>query len=270
MRDTLSEDRRLRHDARILLLMMLFGPLLHSCAGGKAAVPRTSPVLSETALHALAASGPIGTITAAARIEINDNGDRRPLKLAMMLRRPADLRLESIPLLGPPDFFLSIEGGELRVFLPGRRAFFTGPAAIWNISRFFPLTIPADEIVSLLMGCLPEEETSSSWYEAREDGLYRVDQYRNGSKIRSLWIDPAGGVLIRVRTFTGNEEIVYTADFAEFTRVGNRFMPQRLTISSGDVSLALRYTEIRMLDGDAVSFALQIPEGITPIPLRED
>ncbi len=187
----------------------------------------------------------------------------------MMIRRPADLRLESIPLLGPPDFFLSIDGGELRVFLPGKGAFYVGPATSWTISRFFPLALPAAEIVSLLMGRPPgEEETSSSLAGEREDGLYRVDQYRDGRKIRSLWIDPAEGVLIRARTFTESGEIVYTADFAEYTRVGKGFMPQRLTISSEAMSLALRYTEIRTLD-DAASFALPIPEGITPIPLQE-
>jgi hypothetical protein len=271
MRKNRSADRCYRRGARIFLLIAALGPLLAGCAGGRAVVPDgTVYTLPETALHALAASGPIGTVTATARIEINNHGERYPLKAAMMMRRPADLRLESIPLLGPPDFFLSIDGGELRVFLPGKGAFYIGPAASWSISRFFPLALPAAEIVSLLMGRPPGEvDTPSSWDGKREDGLYRVDQYRDGRKIRSLWIDPAGGLLIRARTFTESEEIVYTADFAEYTQVGTNFMPQRLTISGEAVSLALRYTEIRMLGDDAASFTLPIPEGIIPIPLQE-
>jgi hypothetical protein len=262
---------RYRRGARIFLLIAALGSFPAGCTGGRIAVPGGAAyALPEAALHALAASCPIGTVTATARIEITNHGERYPLKAAMMMRRPADLRIESIPLLGPPDFFLSIDGGELRVFLPGKGAFYTGPAASWSISRFFPLTLPAAEIVSLLMGRAPEEgQAASSWAGESEDGLYRVDQYRDGRKIRSLWLDPARGVLIRARSFTGNEGIGYTADFAEHTRVGTGFMPQRLTISSETVSLALRYTEISMLDDDAASFTLPIPEGIAPIPLQE-
>jgi hypothetical protein len=264
-----SADRYFRCGARILLLITAFGPLLAGCTGGRTAVPGGSYALPEAAFHALAASGPIGTVTATARLEINNHGERYPLKVAMMMRRPADLLLSSIPLLGPPDFFLSMSGGELRVFLPGKGVFYIGPATSWAISRFFPLSLPAAEMVSLLMGRPPPEEgeSSSSLDGGREDRLYRVDQYRDGRKIHSLWVDPAGGVLIRVQTFTEREEIVYTADFAEHTRVGKGFMPQRLTISSEAMSLSLRYTDIRILDDDAASFSLPIPEGIIPIPL---
>ena len=244
--------------------------LLAGCAGGRAVVPGGTYPRPEAALHALAASIPSGTVTATARIEITNHGERYPLKAAVMMRRPADLRLESIPLFGLPDFFLSIAGGELRVFLPGKGEFYAGPATSATISRFFPLALPPAEIVSLLMGRPPgEEETSSRPGGEQEDGLYRVDQYRDGRRVRSLWIDPAGGILIRARIFTGREEILYTADFADYTQVGNGFMPQRLTISGEAMSLTLRYTEIRVLD-DAVSFALPMPEGVTPIPLHGD
>ena len=265
-----SADRYFRRGAWILLLITAFGPFLTGCAGGKAAaVPAGVFAQPEAALRALAASGPIGTVTATARIEITSHGERYPLKAAMMIRGPADLRLESIPLLGLPDFFLSIDGGELRVFLPGKGAFYAGPATSATISRFFPLALPPAEIVSLLMGRPPgEEEASPSLGGEHEDGLYRVDQYRNGRKVRSLWI-AQGGVLIRARAFTEKEEIVYTADFEDYTQAGKGFMPQRLTISGEAMSLTLRYTEIRMLD-DAVSFALTIPEGVTPIPLMEN
>jgi hypothetical protein len=243
--------------------------LFAGCAGGgRAVVPGGTYPRPEAALHALAASIPGGTVTATARIEIANHGERYPLKAAVMMRRPADLRVESIPLFGLPDFFLTISGGELRVFLPGKGEFYAGPATGATISRFFPLALPPDEIVSLLMGRPPgEEEISGDLRGEQEDGLYRVDQYRDGRRARSLWIDPAGGILIRARIFTGGEEILYTADFADYTQAGKGFMPQRLTISGEAMSLTLRYTEIRVLD-DAVSFALPIPEGITPIPLQ--
>jgi hypothetical protein len=184
------------------------------------------------------------------------------------MRRPADLRLESIPLFGPPDFLLSIERGELRVFFPEKETFYSGPATRWNISRFLHLPLPAAEIVAILMGRLPEEwEGSNSWHGEQEEGYYRVDRYLAGKKIGSVWIDPVTNVLIRVRAFTEGEETAYTADFADHARVGEGFLPRRVTIAGEGVSLALRYTEIGLLDDDTASFALPVPEGITPISL---
>lgn len=264
-----SAKRAFRYGILLLLLIMALGSILTGCAGRRVPIISGSEYLSpEAALRALAPSDPGGrTITVTARMEINSRGERHLLKAALMMRRPAHLRLESIPLFGPPDFFLSIDAGEIRVFLPGKEAFYADRATEGNLSRFFPLALPASEIVSLLMGRLPEtEETVSSWRGEWEDGMYRVDQYRAGEKIRSLWIDPAGDLLRRIRTFTGGENIAYTAEFAEHARAGEGFLPQRLTITKEGVSLAVRYTDIR-LDNDGESFALPVPEGITPLPL---
>jgi hypothetical protein len=253
----------------MILAITAVGPLFFGCAGGRVASPGATYDSPRTALRELAASAVKGTITATARIEIVSHGERYPLKAAMMMRSPADLRLESIPLLGTPDFFLSIEGDEFRVFLPGKGTFYSGPATRWNISRFLYLPLPAAEIVGILMGRIPQEwESADDWYGEREEGYYRIDRYQAGKKIGSVWIDPVGDLLIRVRGFTEGEEVAYTADFADHARVGKGFLPHRLTISSDGVSLALRYTDIGLIDDNRASFALPIPEGITRIPLE--
>jgi hypothetical protein len=187
-----------------------------------------------------------------------------------MMKRPASLRVESIPLLGPPDFFLSMAEGGLRVFLPGKGAFYTGRAEPQNISRFSPVFMTAAEMVSLLMGFPPEPtETLSGYHGEQEERAYRVDQYKSGRRIRSLWIDPSGGQLIRIRAFKEDGETVfYAAEFAEHTPVGGGFMPQRLTITGdGMPALSIRYTDLRQITTDSASFSLPVPEGITPILL---
>ena len=94
----------------IVLLGMFF---LSGCAGGRVAEPGSPYLSPETALRALASSDPGDrTLTAIARIEIKSHGERHVLKAALMMKRLAQLRLESIPLFGPPDFFLSIDAGE--------------------------------------------------------------------------------------------------------------------------------------------------------------
>jgi hypothetical protein len=255
-----------RHGIFLLLLIMALGSTLTGCAGRRVPLSGSEYLSPEAAIRALALSDPGGrTITAIARMEIKSNSERHLLKAALMMRRPAQLRLESIPLFGPPDFFLSIDAGEIRVFLPGKEAFYVDQATERNLSRFLPLALPATEMIALLMGRLPEtkEMVSSSRGEWEEDGMYRVDHYRSGGIILSLWIDPAGDLLRRIRTFTEGGNIVFTAEFAEHTRTGEGFLPQRLTITRDAMSLVVRYTDIR-LDNEGESFTLPVPEGITP------
>jgi hypothetical protein len=260
--------RCLLHRILPLLGIAALGFVLSGCAGHKPLPPfYGSP---DAALRALAATPPVKqAFTSTARIEINHHGDRYPLKAAVMMKRPALLRVESIPLMGPPDLFLSVAEGELRVFLPGKGAFYTGRATPRNISRFLPVFMPAADMISLLMGVPPEDaEELQSLAGEREKGLYRVDQYQAGRKMRSLWIDPAGGWITRFRKFREDGTVFYTADFADHARIGEGFLPQEVTIRVEETAdLNVRYSDLRPFEADPESFPLQIPEGMTPILL---
>jgi hypothetical protein len=246
------------------------GFALSGCAGHKPSVPLASYDSPEAALRALAATTPgRQAFTSTAKIEINHHGDRYPLKVALMMKRPAFLRVESIPLMGPPDLYLSVAEGELRVFLPGKGAFYTGRATPRNISRFIPVFLPAADMVSLLMGGPPEgAEGMQSSDGDREEDLYRVDQYKSGRRMRSLWIDPVGGRLTRFRRFREEGSIIYTADFADHVRIGESFLPQQVTIRVEEMAvLNVRHADLRQFEADPESFPLPVPEGMTPIIL---
>jgi hypothetical protein len=269
MNQMTATARGLLHNTLPLFWIAAF-LVLSGCAGHKPAVPIAYYDSPETALRALVASSlDAQAVTATTRITINRHGDHYPLKVAVMMQRPAYLRVESIPIMGPPDFYLSIAEGELRVFLPGKDTFYTGRATPQNISRFLSVPMPAADMVSLLMGVPPDgaEEMQSLGGEW-EDGLYRVDQYRLGNKTRSLWIDPAGGQLIRLRKFTEKGTVVYTADFADHARIGEGFLPRRLTIWEEEIAvLTFRHADLRPISVDPESFPLPVPDGITPILL---
>lgn len=278
MRTGVSADRRFLRGSGLLILIPIIGLAVAGCAGRIAATPAgggRSYFSPEAALRALAVSTPAAaTITATARIKISHNEGRYPLKVALMMRRPAYLRVESIPLMGPPDFFLSIAKGQLHVFLPGEGAgaFYVGRATAQNLSRFFPLSLPAAETVSLLMGegglPLNDGESLLSLQGKQEGELYRVDQSLEGRMFRSLWIDPAGDLLVRLRMFTEEGNIAYTADFAEHTRVGEGLLPQSIAVSGTSLpGITLRYTELRQIDDDTAAFPLPVPEGVIPISL---
>ncbi len=255
-----------------MLMITALGAGFLGCAGRSVLTsrpPGAAYLSADDALLALAASTPGDqTLTVTARIEINSHGEKRPLKVALMMKRPARLRLESVPLLGPPDFFLSIDAGELRVFSPGNNggSFYIGRSTSQNVHRFFPLALPAADIISLLMGQPPRMEEGSSNRGDWDQGLYRVDRSVAGETTHSLWIDPAGGHLLKIRAFTEGGNIAYTAEFSDHTAVGKYFLPKRLTITEKAVSLTLRYADVR-LDNDIEPLALPIPDGVVPISL---
>jgi len=258
-----------------LLMISALGLVLSGCAAGRVA-PRPAPYDSpEAALRALAAPLPAGqTITATASILINDHGQKTPLKVALMIRQPASLRVESIPVMGPPDFFLSIAGGELRVFLPGKAGgtFYTGRATPKALYRFFPIALPAEEMIPLLMGRLPPDDRKApySLIGEWEGGFYRIDRCVRGRKVRSVWINPAGNLIIRIRTFGEGEIAAYTADFSEYTRLEGSVLPRRLVIGGEAMpEMTIRYTDLRQMAADPDSFMLAVPEGIAPTALDE-
>ncbi len=260
-----------RHRTFPLFGIALLGLVaLASCAGQAPIIPPSFYESPEAALRALAATSPgEQAVTATVRIEIIHKDQHYPLKVAVMMKRPALLRVESIPLLGPPDLFLSVADGELRVFLPGTNAFYQGRATPQNISRFFPVSIPAADIVSLLMGVPPDSEERMRLYRGvREEGLYRVDHYESGRRIRSLWIEPGDGRLIRFRRFTEGGTILYTADFGDHVRFGKGYLPQKVTIQEGEMSiLTVRQADLRQITADSESFPLAVPTGTIPISL---
>jgi hypothetical protein len=257
--------------AKTLFWIAALGLILSGCTGHRPpGLPAAFPDSPATALRVLAASFPgPGPFTATTRILIDRHGDRYPLKAALMMQRPAFLRVESIPLMGPPDFYLSAANGELRVFLPGKGAFYAGRATPGNLSRFLSVSMPAADMVSLLMGIPPDSgEKISSLVGEREEGLYRVDQYLSGRKVRSLWIDPENGRLVRLERFAEEEAAGYRAEFADHIRIGAGFLPQQLTIRDDQATLlTIRHSDLRTIAAGPESFPLQTPDGITPILL---
>ena len=272
MRLPLPVNRGGRRRAPLVLLTAVLVLLLGACTAARVAtVPTVSYDSPQSALRAIAPAAALPALTATARIEIASATERYPLKAALMMKPPASLRLESIPLLGTPDFFLTLNDSELRVFYPGKGLFYTGRASAWALSHFIHLAIPPADIVSLLLGQAPveSEDGLSSWRGEPEGDLYRVDRYRAGQRISSLWIDPAGDRLVRIRVLTEGTTPPYTAEFSEHTRLGEAFVPRRLKITMEGLSFSLAYTELGPLaDGEAASFVLPVPEGIIPIPLQ--
>jgi hypothetical protein len=213
-------------------------------------------------------------VRAIARIEVNSPEGRYPLKAALVLKRPSSLRLESIPLIGPADLFLTIHENVLKVFVPEKRKFFMGKASPRNLAHFLPgaaAGINIEGMTSLLIGTHPEIKGKTITLDgSREGSLYRIDILSEHRKIQSLWID-TDDHLVRVDLFADDNSRLYSARFTGRNFIENMALPQNITIACGDnekPDIIIRYIDIGPAkEIDAMIFDLKPPNGVTPISL---
>lgn len=218
-----------------------------------------------------------GTMKALADIEIQTMGRRYPARMAVMARGPDTLRMEAIPLIGPPDFMLSIKGDRLRVFLPQKGEFYIGEASK-HLSRFMPVPIDVRDVVSILMGTYPRlKEGDCIAPDVAEGDLRPMNVFsREGDLRMSLWIKSPEQTLIRLKTYGGNEKADYTVVFSDYGIINRIAMPEKILIRGGSVAglrqtVTVRYSDLEFTnETDAQLFELPVPPGLLPIDLRNE
>jgi len=209
-------------------------------------------------------------LKAIAHIEVHTSRGRYPLKAAVMLKRPSSLRLEVLPLIGPPELILSVHESVLKVFLPQKGEFYTGQASEKNLGHFFPFSTAGlliEDMTSVLLGTHPEiKEKSYSLRGSSYEGFYRLDILSEKRKIQSLLIDIDNNKLLRVNLFDDDSNQLYSVRFFGHSPVANFTIPDTITIATGDDAkphIIIRYSEVQITTGiDTATFDLQPPPGI--------
>ena len=214
-------------------------------------------------------------VKAIARMEVNTPEGRYPLKAALVLKRPSSLRLETIPLIGPADLFLTVHENVLKVFVPQNGKFYIGKATTRNLAHFIPVPATAlsiEDMTSILLGMHPEIRGKTITLDGSSEGsLYRIDILSENRKIQSLWVEPAEDHLVRVDLFGDNNSRLFSARFIRRNRIENMTMPENVTIAYGDndkPDIIIRYVDIGPAKGiDATIFDLKPPPGVIPISM---
>jgi len=217
-----------------------------------------------------------GFMKAMAQVVVNTEEGRYPLKLAIIATKPASLRLEAIPIIGLPNFFLSIHNGTMKVYLPQNGEYYVGPATINNLKTFFPIQLAVPDLVALLMGCRPTISPEQTVLKGYSEGKsYRVDILsRENNPLQSLWIDPANLYLTRLDKFGKNGEKLLTVYFDEYFQDNDASMPShiRFQMPGGDkrdISLSYDGAVFAPLTKETEQiFDLPVPEGVKTIILK--
>jgi hypothetical protein len=208
-------------------------------------------------------------IKAEAHITLDSPDRNYSGRVAMALKKPSSLRIDAIPAFGPADFLLSANEKEFKIFIPGRKKFYTGESSGKNLFRFFGIPLPVNETVSLLTGAPPPSPGENLKLEGSWEGnLYRIDIISGNKRIRSIWTGPEGDEMVRMETMNENGTVLYTAWFDDYTPTGNGTYPKTIKVSMKFPVWALfkvHYSDIEVSSEDDMSlFNLAPPPGIEP------
>lgn len=260
----------------LLKLLPCFLFLLGGCISGTAPSSQVTvrDLSSSAALEKFMKADRTGdAFKAIARIEIGVGKRRYPLKAALMLKLPSFMRIETIPIIGPPDFLLSLNNDTLKVLLPEKNEFYQGRPSRDIFALFLPVSLPPEDIVPVLMGVPPPRLTGQNlrFQEVTADDKYHIDVLSpEGGKIMTLRMDRGNGHLTDMEAFAAYGVIIYQASYSEYYQDGNIELPGKITVISPetDSMISVRYSDMELSrDVDEASFELAIPFGMKPITL---
>jgi len=258
----------------ILIIVMCCsgcGAMRANTVGPKVSYP--SPQAAWDAIHRNAMAN--RTLKAIARISLlQDDRLQYYFKGAVMVKKPKYLRFEALPLIGPPDFFLTINNENMKVFLPDRAEFYVGAASKENLMAFLPLSLSPEDVVALLMGTYPHAipPTPPILRGDPQDDVYRLDLLNGRHVMISCRIDPAHHRLIGYEAFDASGNLQYRVTFGDFFQEQGISVPMeiRLTAGSRDVKeVVIKLADIQVVrEDDPAPYDLAMPSGAQIVPLK--
>jgi outer membrane lipoprotein-sorting protein len=199
---------------------------------------------------------------ALAEVKISAYGKKHSLRLAVVLKKPGKLRAESIPVIGTPDFFVTVNDQALKAYLPHDGVFYIGKPTPSNLEKFIPLKLPVRGLADLLMGAAPDMGKEVRWrIGLREGDVFRIDGFGQTGQILSLWIDPAKNRLLKTVLCDAGAEPLYTFYYQDFSE-GGKTVPRQIQIvvEQQPSRLTLQYRDIEYAPDEAENvFDLVVP-----------
>lgn len=231
---------------------------------------RTGEVTDSTRLLALTAvaEGRISGIKGEAKLTADLPPGKGTVTLFVAAARPGLLHFESLDFFGRPQAVLVTDGKSFYLFQEGR--YYRGPATAANVARAFPLAMPPEQLVGLLLGQAPRIEPEKVTMKTDSGANAYVLTLVRGPVSQTLWIHPKNHRVLRsVVPGAGGYEV----SFDELQETGPLVFPRRIVVDAPaeKVHLELRYTDVALNEEpDPSLFSTEPPEGVPVIEVGED
>jgi hypothetical protein len=240
------------------LLMLACG-----CAGKTAGMPPKYLEIIPRTIHET------DRIVATAQIDLTTAQGHFPVRAALVLQKPSYLRLEMLPLIGTPDFFLTATPDDMRIFIPSRGEFYSGKPSAENLARFLTFALNIADMVMILSGSYPslaEQNLSYASYEGAD--LLRVDMKTSSGPSQTIWMGKNGRIARLVRHDSDGREI-YQVQYEDYAPQGS--LAEKITIKWTDnvTSVSVKYSDLKIEKATDLSvFELPVPAEIKIIKMN--
>lgn len=231
---------------------------------------RTGEVTDPARLLALtaAAEGRISGIKGEARLTADLPQGKGTVTLFIAAARPGLLHFESLDFFGKPQAVLVTDGKSFYLYQEGR--YYRGPATAANVARAFPLALPPEQLVGLLLGQAPRIEPEKVTMKTDPGSNAYVLTLMRGPVSQTLWIHPQHHRVLRsVVQGPGGYEV----SFEDMQQTGSLVFPRQIAVEARaeKVRLELRYTDVALNEAPDLSlFSTEAPEGVPVIEVGED
>ncbi|MDP2854355.1 MAG: DUF4292 domain-containing protein [Smithellaceae bacterium] len=247
---------------RVVIFLWLV-MLVCGCAGKTAGMPPKSLEIISRTIHET------DRIVATAQIDLMTAQGYFPVRAALVLQKPSYLRLEMLPLIGTPDFFLTATPDDMRIFIPSRGEFYSGKPSAENLARFLTFALNIADMVMILSGSYPPLAKQNLLYMSYEEAdLLRVDMKTPLGPSQTIWMEKNGRIARLVRHDSDGREI-YQVQYEDYTPQGP--LAEKITIKWTDnvTSVSVKYSDLRIEKATDLSvFELPVPAEIKIIKMN--
>ncbi len=207
-------------------------------------------------------------LSAVVQINASTSDGYYPAKAALIIKKPSYLRLEMIPVIGTPDFFLTASPEKMSLFIPSKGKFYYGRPSAVNLAKFLPWKFNIEDAVMIFAGTYsPLKGKNISYQSYQENNLLRIEMKAQSGCSQIVWLREDNKLLKIIRNDeTGKEAytVEYIYDDAQYS------VPAKIIISMAQekMSLSVKFSDIKIEKAKDLSiFNLPVPSSIDPIPL---
>lgn len=225
------------------------------------------------------------TMAARGGASYSSGSKRHYFKFEVAALKPGQILFTAIDPTGRPAFKMASDGQQITAILYGDKQFASGPATLENFSKFLPLGLTPDELMSIMAGSQVKPEAAGSkgsgdnteliiqpaGKQADEANLWRL-KLRGG-----LDQNPDATAIITASLGSVSRPAV-SIKYLSIKDVPREDLDSRLEpfphsvevvwTDGKEQTLKVTYDEVRLgLDLGGISFSLQKPEGFEFVPL---
>ena len=190
-----------------------------------------------------AAQDQVATLQGDGKLRVDAPQGRGTVSVFLAASRPGLLRVEMFDFFNRPLAVLVTDGARFGLVQFQENKFYQGPATPQNLSRFLPLALPSEELVSVMLGRVPFLPADAMTLSVDEKEAVYVLTLTRGDVSQVLQVDPR---TLRVVRSQVRGAPVYDLEYGRFETHGALLLPHEVTLraSTADTSLGLRYTDV--------------------------